>query len=325
MHSPNSKHALLRCFLVALFVSPGLAARVVHCAEPPITAMVFSPDGNSLLTGSQRGIVEYSWPALNPVREIRCNVGNLHDLAFSPDRRSLAIAGGTPAEVGVVEILSWPELVLQHRIEQHSDLVMAIEWIDDATMLSASLDHQVVICDLPTGSITTQLSGHSKGVTSLSLLRREDLLVSAGVDQNLRVWDFSSGELRRSLNNHTLPVHALALRPGDHSLAMVASASEDKTVRLWQPAIGRMVRFARLTSVPLDVAWLADGSRIVVACEDGRIRMIDPDTVQVTEDLPALNGWAYTLVVHPHDRSLVVGGSDGKLKRIEWKADDSPR
>ncbi len=292
-------------------------SRALLCAEPPITSIAFSPDGNSVLVGSQRGIVEYQWPTLNRAREFACEVGNLHAIAFSPDGRSLGIAGGTPAEAGTIEIVSWPEFVSQQRIDGHSDSVMAIAWIDDSTLVSGSLDHQVMISDLRTSLTTTRLSGHSKGVTALCLLSKDNRLVSAGIDQNLRVWDLGSGQLIRSLNNHTLPVHALAIRPGNDPLAMVASASEDKTVRLWQPSIGRMVRFVRLTSVPLDVAWLIDGSKIVVACDDGRIRVIDPATVEVTQDLPALDGWAYALAVHPHDHSVAVGGSDGELKRIE--------
>ena len=97
---------------------------------------------------------------------------------------------------------------------------------------------------------------------------------------------------------------------------MVASVSDDRTVRLWQPTIGRMVRFARLNSRPLDVGWLPVGSRIVVTCSDGHLRLVDPVEVKVTKDLPAVEGWAYSLAVHPSDGSVVVGGSAGRLRRV---------
>ena len=78
-----------------------------------------------------------------------------------------------------------------------------------------------------------------------------------------------------------------------------------------------MVKFARLKEVPLNVAWLNNGSRIVAACADGAVRLVDPDSVEVTGEIPALNGWAYSLVVHPTDGSIVVGGPNIKKIGIE--------
>ena len=62
-------------------------------------------------------------------------------------------------------------------------------------------------------------------------------------------------------------------------------------------------------------AWLGDGSRVVVACTDGQVRVVDPSTVKVTGTIPALEGWAYTLAVHPSDGSILVAGQDGQIRR----------
>jgi WD40 repeat protein len=81
-------------------------------------------------------------------------------------------------------------------------------------------------------------------------LNDKKTLVSAAIDQSLRVLDAESGELDRSLDQHTGPVHALALRPAHKGLPMLASAAGDRSVRIWQPTIGRMIRYARLESAP---------------------------------------------------------------------------
>lgn len=309
------------CFAWSVGNDTGLAT------EPPITALAFVPDGSAVLVGSQAGIDLHEWPSLKRRERIAAwdpSLGNLHDLAFANDDRRLAIAGGAPTVDGIVQVDQWPPTDSPRRLVGHGDCVMAIAWIDSKTLASAAMDHQIVLWDTETGQTKGLLSGHSKGVTALCLLAEHHLLVSAGMDQNLRVWDLRSGELLRSLHNHTLPVHALALRPGSDGIAMVASVSADKTVRLWQPSIGRMVRFIRLSCQPLAIAWLNDGSAIAAACDDGRVRVIDPDTVQIIQDLEAIDGWAYAISVHPQDGSMLVGGNDGQLKRLTLSRELAP-
>jgi WD40 repeat protein len=148
-------------------------------------------------------------------------------------------------------------------------------------------------------------------------------LLTAGRDQTIRLWELKGDRVNplRTFDNHTDTVRGLIARPATpDTLCMVASVGEDSTVRFWQPAIGRMVRFAKLDlAVPLAAGWLPDGDLLVIACDDGHVRTIDPDTVEVKQDIAAQSGWCYALAVHPRTGAVAVGGPDG-VKRLELRA-----
>ena len=40
------------------------------------------------------------------------------------------------------------------------------------------------------------------------------------------------------------------------------------------------------------------------------------NSVEVTGEIHALNGWAYSLAVHPTDGSIVIGGPNAQVRRI---------
>ena len=286
--------------------------------EPPITDLAFTPEAKHVVAVSQSGIHLYAWPELDHRRTIRTSTSNLHSVAFSPNEKYLAVGGGAPSEDGVVEVFSWPKGEPITRFDSHNDSVRSVIWQNNDRLLTASIDREIKLWHLEkeTNSILT-LKGHSRSVDAICLIGNGQTLVSTGADQSLRVWDMESGTLIRSMNQHTKPVNALELRPVRDGLPMVASAARDRTIRFWQPTIGRMVRYIRLDSEPLNIAWTNDGDRVLATCVDGRVRIIDPVEVTVTQDLPAINGWAYAIAMHPHDRSAAIGGINGQIWRIE--------
>ena len=294
-------------------------ATTASAAKPSITAGVFAPDGKSVIMGSQAGLEILAWPSLQPGRELATQNQHIHDLGFSPDSQHLLVAGGTPAEKGIVEIFSWPACKLLHRIADQDDLVYSVDWHPNgSTFVLASLDGTVTLYNATTYQPVRQFTGHSRGVTAARFLATDDMIVTAGLDESVRVWNINKSTHLRTLNNHTNAVHGLAIQTPAPRIPVVFSISEDRTVRLWQPTIGRMVRFLRLPVVPISATWLPDNKHLAVGTTDGHVRVIDPATLQIQHDTRAIDGWPYCLVAHPTDGSLLVGGSHGQVKRVPW-------
>lgn len=308
------------CLLLILFGAQSLAA------EPPspITALVFAPDGKSVIAASQNGVAIYSWPELKLAEKSKPPFSHLHDLAFSPDGTRLAIAGGAPQERGGVEIARWPGLKRVQRVDAGKDVVYGVAWSGDGKSLAlACADKTVRLHDLTTGK-GTEISDHSAAVLSVVFARLPDdltkpeLLLSAGRDQSIRVFDAATSRPIRALDNHTAAVNDMALCPAKQGeLPLVASAGQDKTVRFWQPTIGRLVRFARVPSPPLTIRWLPSGDYVAVACADGRVRVIDWQTLRIVLEEQVSEGWLTALAISPAGTHAVIGNERGELHAVK--------
>jgi WD40 repeat protein len=135
-------------------------------------------------------------------------------------------------------------------------------------------------------------------------------IVSAGVDQTLRLWNSSTAEHLRTLDNHVDSVNEVAVQPTASREAppIVASISEDRTVRFWQPSIGRLLRFARLKSPPRTLVWSPDGGHLVIGCNDGHVRIVDANTAEVVSDRPAIPGRIHALLIDPRQSRILCAG-----------------
>jgi WD40 repeat protein len=250
---------------------------------------------------------------------VKTELSHVHDLAFSPDGKTLLAAGGSPAEEGAIEILSWPDGKRVKRIADYKDLVYRVAWSPAGSRFAAaSAENTCRVYDAVSGKQLTRYEGHSRAVLAIVFLPDGKAVVSAGIDQTLQVWEAATGKHIRTLDNHLRPVNDLAVMPGsDPARPILASVSEDGTVRLWQPTIGRLMRFQRFDSAPRAVAWSPDGKEIVVGGTDGKVRILDVDSLKVRDEIKALDGRVYTLLHGQKGKRWVLAGGSG-VRAVEW-------
>ena len=176
-------------------------------------------------------------------------------------------------------------------------------------------DHSICIVDPLTGYEMGRLTGHRDTVSSMTFSADGSHLVSGSADRSVRIWDTASfrevraietaaavhsvakssmdGELavgladgsiwryaadgtrRDQLLGHEGHVHGLTY---DHQGTRLASASVDKTVRVWSTGDGRLL--AILVGHELAVThvqFAAKGSMLASGSADGSVRLWDPD------------------------------------------------
>jgi hypothetical protein len=81
-----------------------------------------------------------------------------------------------------------------------------------------------------------------------------------------------------------------------------------------------MVRFAKLPSAPTAICWTPVGARVLAACEDGRLRSVDPETVEVATYEEKLAGWAHAVAASPDGKQVLLAGEDGELRKVSLDA-----
>lgn len=303
----------------------------VACAEPPITALRFSPSGDSLLVASQRGLKVYEPPSAllagsdrgETIEEVPPAI---HDLRFSPGGDRLLISGGIPAEVGSVALLDWPARSRLWKKEIGEDIVYGSDWSPDGLFIAvASFDNVCRILDGKAGGTRQSLVGHSAGLTDVAWVDRQKV-ITASHDATLRLWDASTGQLERTFNNHAGALAGVLGKPlsptesAPAGLPLAASFADDRTVRFWQPTIGRMVRFYRFDSArPVCAAWMPGGKLLAVGTTAGQVALIDPLSASVhgTFDMSDRHAglWVTALAVRPDGEAMVAGNSTGN---VEW-------
>ena len=122
------------------------------------------------------------------------------DVAFSPDGRLLATAGGGGHET--IQIF----------------------------VVSGSGDNQAWLWDPATGEQLRTLTGHTGAVYGVAFSPDGRLLATASRDKTVLLWDPATGEQLRTLTGHTGAVYGVAFSPDGR---LLATASRDKTVLLW--------------------------------------------------------------------------------------------
>lgn len=177
----------------------------------------------------------------------------VYTLAWSHDGR---IASG--AKDGSIKI--WDAADGQCKLEPggHSEWVYALAWSKDCRRLaSASKENIIKIWETKNGLCTAWVEGHSSLVRSLSW--SPDGRLAGADDEVIRIWDSITGKCLSVLEGHKHQVWSIAWSDNGTRLA---SASRDKTIKVWDVAENQMERALLRSNQRISGIYLpADESR----------------------------------------------------------------
>mmetsp|Transcript_1648 Transcript_1648/g.3607 ORF Transcript_1648/g.3607 Transcript_1648/m.3607 type:complete len:578 (-) Transcript_1648:73-1806(-) len=158
----------------------------------------------------------------------------------------------------------------------------AMAFSPEATLCFAgSVAGTIMVWQMGTGCLLRSWPAHFREVTQLLVSSDGSFLVSASADANVHVYNIadifvhSTPKPFQSWSGHSLPVTALALLPGRGLQQIVASASLDRSLRLWDLGSGQALSTRSLSSPINSIAAGPTGSDILCACKNGELRIVD--------------------------------------------------
>lgn len=292
----------------------------------PVTSVAWSPDGKYVSCGTTQTC--FLWNADNyaNITTLKQDGNMVHSVAFSADSKFLLTGGKTNTLVWEIEsqkiahtiespgnVVSWsPDgkylVTVGTGVAQLWDsagfkLIKALTfgirsccWNKESKVFYALYGHNIHVLEPDSGKTPQTYNVAASG----SMIWVPGRPVIAGIGTiSPQLFNATTGKLIATLEGHK---GAVTTADWSRDGKFLATASADKTVKIWDPA-GKLLRtLTGHESTVSDLAWLGDG-RIATASADKMVRIFVPDS-----DAPHK-----TLKGHTHPVTSIAWSRDGKM------------
>jgi WD40 repeat protein len=188
---------------------------------------------------------------------------------------------------------------------------------DGQTLASGSDDRTVNLWSLKTGKQIFTFFGQAGEVHAVAISPDSRMLVAGGFDNKITSWQLNTKVLFRSFfyqnssYSHSGFISSLSF---SQDRKILASASGDKTIKLWGGFTGEIKRTLNGHSdMVLSIAITPNGQILASGSADKTIRLWSLSGCQQPRILTGHSGWVTTVVITPDGNTLVSGSTDGTI------------
>lgn len=283
----------------------GALVRVLRGHEGAVTAVAFSPDGAKLASGDEFGIIKI-WSVDEGTVSQEWSTHReraITGLLFSPEGNLLVSTGGD----GKVNVWKTEDWSLVRQFWQDAVTTASLAFSADGKVLAIG-GFQTILIQVSDWKELRRLQDFSR---ALAFSPDGQFLALSGFEE-ITLVRVSDGQTLRVLRGHADYVNYLAF---SHDGKLLASASQDKTIALWNPITGRVLRTMTRHNAPVRVVLFSEDDRQLISIGDDRtIRFWrTADGIQIRQIQGDLAGPTYTIAVSPSG-SLVAAAQDNEIQ-----------
>jgi toxoflavin biosynthesis protein ToxC len=190
----------------------------------------------------------------------------------------------------------------------HTGPISGIAAYQDQLIATAGYDNQIVLWELPRRTPISR-AFHDHLVNQCSFSPDGTRLVTSSSDYSARLWSVPDLRLTAVLGDHDDDVEMAVFHP---ARPLVATASRDSRVRVFD-FDGRLLhRFAGHTADVISVEWARDGDGLVTSSDDGTVKRWSLERGGLVDDID-LGGVETDTIVAAESGLILAGNDSGEI------------
>lgn len=301
---------------VKLWRRDGSLVRTLTGHEGHVYSVSFSPDGEHLASTGADGTVRLWRVDGELIHTLSAHKKGAQWVSFSPNGEIVASAGGDQT------VKLWTkEGQLKQTLTGHQGKVNSVAFSPDGQFIASASDDRTVKLWDTQGQLIKTFSQPERWVLNVTFSADSQLIAAASADNTVRLWN-REGKLLKTFKGHSDRVTAVSFSPTSQAKetkntvatpVILASASYDKTIKLWELRQQSQLILRGHDDDVRDVTFSPDGERIATASNDKTVKIWDR-LGQLLHSLKGHTERIYSVSFSPDGERIASASRDGTIR-----------